>query len=139
MELEPYMTVPPRPADKPLPEALLCRVFNPTKRPRVIYDGILNAKPLRIMPGETRELVLSKATVLRLRRDENCDVEEGPDLRADVIGPGTVVMYERVADVSDEELLATSGSLELSAPPPPPAEANSPPAAARRLRPAPAS
>lgn len=45
-------------------------LHNPTRAPRVIWDGITNAKPIRVLPGETQEdVVLADHVVARLRRD----------------------------------------------------------------------
>lgn len=68
-----------------------CSVSNPTPRARVIYDGIKNARPIRIMPGQTIEtfdgkpLLLSDLTIERLKRSENA-VPGEPDLHVELLG-----------------------------------------------------
>ena len=55
-------------------------VFNPTPGPRVIWDGITNAKPIRIASGETKKgVVLADHVVRDLRR--SADLGPNADLR----------------------------------------------------------
>jgi len=71
----------------PEPEGFLCRIANPSQRARVIYDGIKNAKPIHIPPGNTIEpIVLSRARIEQLRAEEFANPED-PDLKVVELGP----------------------------------------------------
>ena len=75
----------------PPPPGFLCRITNPSKRPRMIYDGITNAEAIRIEPGQKVERVLSMSVIERLQEQEHADPED-PDLKVEELGPAPVAL-----------------------------------------------
>lgn len=70
----------------PESETFLCSIHNPTIRPRNIFDGIKNDKPIHIEPGQTVQAVLSSMMIDRLQEAEEKAAPE-PMLKVSELGP----------------------------------------------------
>jgi hypothetical protein len=86
------MTSKPDPATAPAAleppaEAFLCSIHNPTVRPRNIFDGIKNDKPIHIEPRQTVQAVLGPSSIDRLEEAAEHATPDDPVLQVTVLGP----------------------------------------------------
>jgi SAM-dependent methyltransferase len=74
-----------------------CQLSNPTKTPRIIYDGIVGSqRQIKVMPGTTQSVTLSREVVNRIRSLEN-------DLVVDVKGeaPKSPIVINGMVGIGD--------------------------------------